>query len=497
MKTSLVILLLVLTVKVFCQPYLCIKPDAISYYYANGAETVYPIRIDSAIVHGDTTDYYPFGMIRAIPQNIGLFLLHGPHWTGKKVTDCDNGYNLFYNKRNDTIFIKTDAVLSEIWRLFTYDNGNYINATITSWQAMSFLGLTDSVKTISMQVKDSNGANISDNINSYKLRLSKNFGLTIITDFYEFPFDTSSVDYYYSVYPQMNLTGMTNPAVGWQNITIADIFDYQPGDEYHRQSHCTGSPFDPCWNNEKEMQKILNRTLTPNNDSLLYLEEICSRRYSQCTSTPPQYTTQHDTIQEVILLAGELNKLPLEPTFVGWSYGFYLKNDSKIYDNGAYFEAGLSPDTLSMLIYDGGITITYIKGYGTLYYSWGFLGNQCDNSFVYYKKNNIEWGVPYICDSLLADTISGVKQEMLSENKNPVRVWPIPAYGLLYINITDKNITSFSLKIFDLQGICCLVENNYPVGEPVKISDLKPGLYILKIQFDSRIIFRKILIGKE
>jgi hypothetical protein len=145
----------------FSQNYLSIKPDAISYYLGTSDETVSPIRIDSIITNGINTEYYSFCMIRPIP-NSNYYTEKGPSWIGKKMTDCGNSMNLFFNKENDTIYIKTNALLNESWKMFTFSNGNYVQATISSKALETIIGLSDSVKTISLQVKNSSGTNISN-----------------------------------------------------------------------------------------------------------------------------------------------------------------------------------------------------------------------------------------------------------------------------------------------------------------------------------------------
>ncbi|HPG73222.1 MAG TPA: hypothetical protein PLM49_02960, partial [Bacteroidales bacterium] len=184
-----VILFFALSSHLQAQNWRCIKPDIITYYY-NDYSGVYPIRIDSVYQHGDTTDYFGFSMIRQQLDN-NFYFEYGGHWTGSKYSELPDGSCVFYNRNHREILINPFAELGDSWTMFRYQGGNSIEARIVDVQIEELFGVSDSVKTIQLVIKDSHGNDYSgpacaDSINmvmSCLLRISKNYGFVSITDF--------------------------------------------------------------------------------------------------------------------------------------------------------------------------------------------------------------------------------------------------------------------------------------------------------------------------
>ena len=81
-------------------------------------------------------------------------------WLGSHSIQFPNGMDVFITEAADSIFINTQAGQGAFWRMFTYPNGDYLRATVSSVSSYSFLGITDSVKTITLQTKNQGSANI-------------------------------------------------------------------------------------------------------------------------------------------------------------------------------------------------------------------------------------------------------------------------------------------------------------------------------------------------
>lgn len=479
----------------FSQNYLSIKTDASSYYFEQTNQSVFPIRIDSVKTYGDSTDYYSFCMIRPLHNN-SLYTLKGSSWIGKKMVDCGNGINLFFNFNNDTIYIKTNALLNQTWRFYTYANGNYINATISNYTNENFLGLSDSVKTISIQVKDQYGNNITNNVNNYQLKLSKNFGFIQIFDFYDFPANSGSMDIYSVSNYVMELIGLSNPLVGWQNITLKDVYSMVPGDEiqlirnYYQPNYGTNNYWIVT---EKTINKYLARVENLNHDTVAFTIDKCFWRKQQYYPNLPSFITTHDTIVEKFALIGEFDKLPLEPIYSNSEYGYYVKLNSYGFEPSMLFHG--TNDTVQAIQFDGWNYVYFNRDLGNTYIYDGFMGYSNQTSYNYYNVNGNIYGSSFIfiCDSLMADTTLGIVSLKLMNN---ISFYPNPASNYIEIISNINNIQNFNLEIFDLQGRLLkseLIKENQQV---INISELQEGLFIVKISNQNNSENFKLIISR-
>ncbi|MBI5540831.1 MAG: T9SS type A sorting domain-containing protein [Bacteroidia bacterium] len=471
------LLLFLISVFSFSQNYLTVKPNSNSYYFGQNNETVFPIRIDSIKTHGDSTDYYSFCMIRTI-ENYN-FTKNGASWIGKKMTDCGNGINLFFNYENDTIHIKTNALINDSWRFYTYSNGSYINATISNHNSEAFLGLIDSIKTISFQVKDAAGNNITDNINNYQLKLSKNYGFIKIFNFYDFPFNPGSADFFYVSSPVMDLIGLSNPTIGWQNFTLSDVFSMNTSDEIHLSVNYydalngTGTMNNF---NEKYINKYIGRVENANHDTVKFTIDRCFWRIEKYNQNILQIMTSRDTVIENFALTGEFNKLPLEPIFDEGFYGYYYKHDSTGYRSTLFFQE--INDTLYPLQIDGWNYIYYKNSLGKTFASDGFMNITYGSNYSYYYVHGISWGQPYICDSLLADTILGLN---IINSFVEIKFYPNPASNYIEIIKNNNNLQNTTVEILDIQGKVIKAEDINTNFENINISEIPAGVYIIRI----------------
>ncbi len=79
---------------------------------------------------------------------------------GRRILEKQNEWVYLFNNNNDSIRVNTQASLTASWKIFDLPNNEYLQATVTSIQTDSLLGLTDLVKSISLQAKNSSNQNI-------------------------------------------------------------------------------------------------------------------------------------------------------------------------------------------------------------------------------------------------------------------------------------------------------------------------------------------------
>ena len=180
------------------QNYQCLQ-SGVKHYFTNDNGYLRGIRIDSVKTSGDTTFYYPFHTPRG---SWAYFIPHsgldqnGGSWLGKKVEQLTNGTFLFDNLwGNDTVIINTQANLGDSWLFYRDTTGLYYTAKVTAEDTMTFLGILDSVKTITINYYHDSALNTSDSLNGFQIVLSKNNGFVQVFDLYTFPYHPAGAVY--------------------------------------------------------------------------------------------------------------------------------------------------------------------------------------------------------------------------------------------------------------------------------------------------------------
>ncbi len=441
--------------------------------------SVYPLRIDSVKVLNDSI-LYPFKNIQTNEQR--CYNPSGASWLGGKIVITPT-WNYFFNDKNDTIKIKTEAVLGESWTLFKR-NDMSITATVNSCDTMTFMGVTDSVKTILLHVYDMTMKPTPHELEGKKILLSKNYGFVHTFNFIYWP-DFS----YYSIYGpnnEFNICGLTNPNLGVQNLTWKEIFNFQPGDEIHKKyAYSPGFIFLAPDNFEIERKTILKYiSRTDYIDSVVYDVEFKSyvKNYNSGVITE---SYNAGITKSVVKLTDNpypfFDKLSMEPIIDNNTANFMTQ-----------FSGGISSKTVPNVntelikntdscwngIHGDGCfpTYTYYKGLGGPYYQCiGYNWDTQENELVYYKKNSSIWGTPLV--------ISGINEPI---NNNRINFYPNPVVDKLYFE--TKNLTEkFDVKFYDMQGKLILESEISPISNSISITQFQSGLYFYQLSSNGKI----------
>ena len=365
--------------------------------FENSEKQIKALRIDSVKTDIDSV-FYPFATIQEVSEN--CFSPYKASWIGEKVVVKPDGTNLFFNRDGDTITLKTRARLNETWIAFQRADNFRVKATMQSVGMENFLGLTDSVKTITLTVTDQNENTLEHPLNNLKLRISKNYGFVETLNFYLFP-DIEILGTTERL-ENLFLAGLTNPEVGVQNLTWFEVNDFQPGDELHILKDI--SSWDE-WNGNKIGFSIITKSILKYlkrydyMDSIVYL--VSENQSIQTIETHTDTITYNcDTTILVIKPDPQFDKLPGEPIIDEWKEvtNYLMENTdvlSKLYP-GVYESIHHVKDSCwAMAVVDGCFKYeTYFKGFGGPYYT---CSNCCSSGgekrkLVYYKKGETEWG---------------------------------------------------------------------------------------------------------
>ncbi|MCX6235698.1 MAG: T9SS type A sorting domain-containing protein [Bacteroidetes bacterium] len=487
MKKTSLILTFILAPITYClsQNYQCVYEGG-EFDYIDQANNIKAIRIDSVTTIGTNIYYHNFCTIRLSTEFPWCYSPYSASWIGKYVVVDPDGYNYFFNIDEDTIKINTLAVLNENWICYRFDNNDYVEATVVSIDTLSFIGITDTVKTIQFQAKDGSGNPMSHPVNDYQLKLSKEHGLIQLVNFIVFPDLWTSwpnEDYLES----FMLCGMSNPQIGRTNITFREVIDYDVGDEFHISEyfHASNSPPYYVTDNILAILKVIDKMNSPGEDTVFYTyHRIMSHsRESTDTSFVDIY---NDTIVETINFnsqeAIDFSYLPDESVIPGNDIGIYfmrmIKPDvangrtEKIASSTGWY--GFYEDTCwTEISWDGCFPdYEYIQGCGGPYYWCVFGFNEERRQLLFFQKGEEIWGTP-----LDPSVILGIDNTML-DGECHVTIVPNPMHNEAVIKIEDGTDFPYLIEFYDVLGNR-LAEMDVPsVSTPLPGTILKPGIYI-------------------
>jgi len=143
------------------------------------------IYVDSSITNGSYFTNYFYPSMRLNKFDI-IDTSAGDTWLGKKNIHFINGDELYFNKYEDTILIKTLANINDTWKMCTDTLGIQYWATVISTSTLTIDGMVDSIKTISLQAIQT-GNPVASVYNSLPIVLSKAHGFYTCFEFYGFP----------------------------------------------------------------------------------------------------------------------------------------------------------------------------------------------------------------------------------------------------------------------------------------------------------------------
>ncbi len=474
-------ILVLVSKNTIAQNYEAIKTDAEYFFLDSISRDIIAIRIDSAKVTGNDIIYYNYKQMR--PSD-NICFSPGASWLGEilEKPDCMfifSGYTFSPANSIDTFRIQTKAGINQPWHFYNYTaSSDYIEANIPEINLMAFLNLTDSVKVITLTRKNLSGQIVSDPVNSQKILLSKNFGLIRLPKF-------EDLTYFNNFY---DLVGKTNPETGITNLKTMQIYDFQPGDEFHTVYYNRYFSIPYPETTISTIMKVLSKTVSISGDSVNYEFEQCQSNCYKLSDTSITITYRIDTISEFYSTQSspEFESEPLEPvsamqndwvisTFMGLSadplFPFTDLPYKAIQSLEAYSYS--SQNCYTPVMIDGCLSsVYYFKGLGGPYYncseiSWG----PSYNLLKYYKKGSETWGMPLSCDSL--------RQVGLPEYAiiGKINIYPNPATDNITISIPAGLSLPGRFYLFDISGrLVKELTINQP-SQSFDISELPSGLY--------------------
>jgi hypothetical protein len=438
--------------------------------FGNENNQINSMRIDSVKFQTDSI-LYPMKNIQQLDVN--CYTPYGASWLGNKII-VKPDWNYFFNENNDTIKIKTDAKLNESWAVYSKGDTKVI-ATITKIELLSFLGLTDSVKTIRLiggvttsGILSQKTKELTTVLDGNTMLLSKHYGFVNTFNFLIFPAKNNSSPYFQGDWENCTLAGMTNPTVGVQNLTWFDVHDFQVGDEIHtnNRSFSYGNSV-----SNKSIYKYMSRVNYK--DSIIYTIE-----YTGMTESF-KYETHfyHYTFTTVIKPYNFFDALPNEPK-INYSElsSMSMSSDGNTKIKPPYGSVYNTTCWVEPMVNGCFPNYNYIKGLGGPYYRCEDMFNSNDIELVYSKKGTTTWGTPLV--------INGIHQPSYPPEDI---VFPNPATDR--ISISPKVLTeTFTFELMDLRGIIVLRTTVDASQNDVNINNLTSGLYMYRLMNKGKMV---------
>lgn len=437
--------------------------DSIFYFMEiNNFETV-----------GDDSIFYLSPIIKDSVAGDCPYVYNDTVILGSKIlvqSDTDKTY-VFFNRNNDSIFIKSLIDVGDTWKVYKWSNGSYVKATVVNHLLRTVLpGIEDSLYRIQLNVYTLGGTMLTDTFpNATKIDITENYGIIEFFNFNIFPSPDDSIG--------RVLRGLENPDEGIVNIDAQNAFDFNTGYEFHYREESVPD------NNSAADKRVtawkyfvLAKTLSPG--AATYTMERIQFDTLYFGGSPTS-TVVWDTVDITYTYSDytfldALEFQVFENTHFGYSdwvkapelfsgiphkyvYGWYNYDEAtKCLSN---------PDNIDMpeqLYGDGLGVMQYVDSTD--------MANYYSLNMTYFKQGLNEWGTPYDFSSLDNTAITTI-----SENK--LNLYPNPCANEIHFNGPYLN---GDVTIFNINGE--LILETTSSNQTVDVSRLQAGVYYLRIQ---------------
>ncbi len=406
---------------------------------------------------------------------------------GKKIYAAQDGIFYFFNKVNDTVYIRTKAQLNDTWKLVNISTTTFLEAKVISVGSDSVISVIDEVKKVEITAKRNDGSVLSSPWNGKYFKMSKKYGLSETFDMVNIPYDTT----------KYILVGKLKPVIGIQDFGWKDVYNFSIGDQFHFSGYLNSvtSGQNTTW---KEIQTVFSKTTYgSNNDSVLY-------RIDRCKSTLTQPGNNHVYIHDTLNVKYRFAIMANDSTIWRYSDQFVRQNINasqydrymKTYNNRVTKRVAddkyrFINNCFTIPFGGGSLTLGYTEGLGlSEYFSYDSESNEY-NKLVYFKKGSESWGVPvgYECTPYLSTN------ELPQLITPQVRLVPNPMKTSTEIMIEGvSNTDGLQFTLFNAVGK--KVYQSAVTSNPMTLQkhDLPSGLYIWMIDGKSINVKGKLVI---
>ena len=465
--------------------------DLSAHFYYNSffSEEIWPVKVDSLVeINGDQTFYFNEGLVSVWGD--GCLDTAGPSIVGPKITFLANGNYLFYNRFGDSIPIYMDAQVGDSWICFQ-DSNLTVNAEVESIADEIYDGYMDEVHKFRFSVTGNDLR--SKSVDNHYIKIGVASGVIRNLSWVSFPFIHNrlnitdrlpSSEFSDSVYPEFDELF---------NLSKADLFNFQIGDEYHIQyKEWRGNPF--VYDRVLTKLEVIDRVDEADQLKIIYsrMKQVgVDSTYIDPDSNPHFFQIYNDVVNDTV--EGIYSKIP-NPLYgnpmVYSNYGVNVMK--KKYNNISFV-----PDYLMIYpIFDSCARYDdlfypaenhYVLGLGGPYYSYH------DNSkSIVTKQRKIRY---YNTENsgIYGSPIEFVGLDNLNQS-NDLRIYPNPVTDV--VKFDSGTLQPDRVVVFDTRGRKVLDKElfNPASGSALKVSHLPQGLYVFVLYRAGQIRARQTFI---
>lgn len=464
---KVILFILLLPLVVFAQSnWHPVPNNQISYYkYGNYYFHVYTMKTDSVI----TIDTGQFFFNVKNPEWVAgfeEFAYYDPYssWMGKEVFVSD-AIARFYDNSGAEYTINFARKNNEPWRLYTEEDGSYIEAKVASLDAIPILeGLSDSVKYITFDFFSKQGIRINKSFYNDTLVLSKNYGLVNTPRFNNFSFNES--------FNELIGVEINGESYGWEYHFNEYVANYQIGDEIHVTN--SDEDYIEVIIGKEQNDDFIDYEIQQcrdNGDIEFFIRRFCMDIYPGQSVLVPEGSGRH----------GRHKVYYLPTTWQGFPqhiFQFYYKYSDAEYEGQYVWRKEI----------DGGSTGIYPPLMASNEKNVSVFERGADEQWYiqYFHDDSYSFGIPYPFNCVVNVVDSEIQK---------IAVSPNPNRGVFKLNNTSgKKIEE--LRLLNAQGKIMMELNSVNQGS-IDIQSQTGGLYILYIVFENASIQQeKIMIEK-
>lgn len=460
---------LIVNLNISAQEYRLFQPDSLRLYKVPGTSLLHGLFFDSLSTQGADTTYYNFGIVGFNGSN-GCLITNEPVFIGKKVLIKSDGTTVLFNQQEDSIFLHINALPGDSWEMYRYPNGNKVMAYMYPTYTYQILNTIDSVKNIVMNVVDSSGVTVADYLNSKSIKISKEHGIFLGTDFNIFPAS-------YSEYKLQNKRMMTR----------RDFYRYLPGDTIQTTRQChIGSNYGPV---SYSTTIICDVYYSVGADTMFY-KNSCSQGYNYLTD-----------LDDPVIGGYPGRLINNDCHYFELSYGFNCDSTALIIEETSYTGSYVGSDSCYYNLFEPERNSNvYIEGTGTMlsFHTDAPINYpnifSCGEGIMFYRHGTLH------CGSYFNTTLD-VQDPEITSQKSILIFYPNPVTTILHFlreettTLTDE----IHIKIYDITGRMLITKSIPSTAQSIEfdMSEYFSGLYFFSAKSENQIIQNGTFIKVE
>lgn len=447
------------------------------YYYSDASKSVaFALKIDSVKKIGQDSVYYMYKQIRN-RTNSGTnfscqYTSFGDSWFGNNIKISSDGSCVLLNKNKSEFLIKTKASINESWT--AYQNSKWkAQMTVSTKNVETFLGISDSVKTFTIDILKLNGSDTTHPYDGAQFKISKNYGFIKLINIFKWD---NAGDYKETILYSLTLGGMDNAKLGLYNFSVKEIYDFSVGDVFqYEDSYTCNCPYKFF---TQRIDSIVDKITTDSSFTYNINRRTKKLFYRSSNINPDSTANAQTNVSERYLFKDFKSLTDLK------KFDFYF--DSKLNLWGKKYSPGLKFQSNNLL--DTCLTPMAIDldSYNYYYKSLGIADdilisyitdNESKSTLVFYKKGNTTWGTRIVLG------IENEESTILSSFK----IAPNPTKETIHYSISG-NFEDGSITLINSSGIEVLKSPIRGNENTIDVRNLTPGLYFYQLSNNSKSI---------